>query len=305
MLRWLGYLWPWPLTLNFQGQVISREWEGGNPWSMVDLWVWENFWHPSRWPWVKVTKLPKRDAIYLVFTIKLIRTAHPIATKLSRYIPLIMLATWLNFGEILPIIFLRNFSWNFKSIFPSRTLYLPYLRNGWSNWCEIKRKWVNWILRWLGYLWPWLWPWIFNVKFYLGNGRLDCHGMKGTAVDRMPWCETLRKWVNWMLHCLGYLWPWIFKVKSYLGNERPDCHGMKGTGVDRMPWCETLRKWVNWMLHCLGYLWPWIFKVKLYLGNGRPDCHGMEGTGGDSMPWCKTQPLCDPEAEDIVTDGVT
>ena len=28
------------------------------------------FWHPSRWPWVKVTKLPKRDAIYLVPTIK-------------------------------------------------------------------------------------------------------------------------------------------------------------------------------------------------------------------------------------------
>ena len=28
------------------------------------------FWHLSRWPWVKVTKLPKRDAIYHVPTIK-------------------------------------------------------------------------------------------------------------------------------------------------------------------------------------------------------------------------------------------
>ena len=28
------------------------------------------FWHPSRWPWVKVTKLLKRDAIYVVPTIK-------------------------------------------------------------------------------------------------------------------------------------------------------------------------------------------------------------------------------------------
>ena len=28
------------------------------------------FWHPSRWPWVKVTKLPKRDSIYFVPTIK-------------------------------------------------------------------------------------------------------------------------------------------------------------------------------------------------------------------------------------------
>ena len=37
---------------------------------MVDLWVWENFWHPSRWPWVKVTKLPKWDTIYFVSMIK-------------------------------------------------------------------------------------------------------------------------------------------------------------------------------------------------------------------------------------------
>ena len=37
---------------------------------MVDLWVWDDFWHPYRWPWVKVTKLPKRDAIYLVPTME-------------------------------------------------------------------------------------------------------------------------------------------------------------------------------------------------------------------------------------------
>ena len=46
---------------------------------MVDLWVWEFFWHPSRWPWVKVIKLPKRDAIYLVPTVKwerLIQSLH-------------------------------------------------------------------------------------------------------------------------------------------------------------------------------------------------------------------------------------
>ena len=28
------------------------------------------FWHPFRWPWVKVTKLPKRNVIYLVRTVK-------------------------------------------------------------------------------------------------------------------------------------------------------------------------------------------------------------------------------------------
>ena len=169
---------------------------------------------------------------------------------------------------------------------------MPYLRNGWSNWCEIKRKWVNWMLRWLGYLWPWPLTLNFIVKLYLGNGRPECHGTKGTGVDRMPWCETLKKRVNCMLHWLGYLWPWIFKVKLYLGNGRPDCHGMKGTGVNRMPWCETQRKLVNWMLGWLGYLWPWPlvlnFQGQLYLGNGRPNCHGTKGTGVDRMPWCET-----------------
>ena len=149
---------------------------------------------------------------------------------------------------------------------------------GWSNWCEAKRQWFNWMLTRVPLTLTFdvdLSPWIFKVKLYLRNGRPDCHGTKGKGVDRMPWCETLRKWVNLMLRWLEYLWPWlwhwIFKVKLYLRNERPDCHGMKGTGVDRipryetlrkpgvdrMPWCETLRKWVTWMLRWLGYHWPW------------------------------------------------
>ena len=165
------------------------------------------------------------------------------------------------------------------------------------------------MLCWLGYLWPFdldVWPWIFKIKLFLGNGRPDCHGTKGMGVDRMIWCETLMKSVNWTLPWQGYLWPWplIFKVKLYHGNGRPNCHGTIGTGVDRMTWCETLRKWVNWMLHWLGYLWPWplTFKIKLYLGNGRRDCHGMKGMEVDRMPWCETQPLCDLEAEDTVRD---
>ena len=42
--------------------------------------------------------------------------------------------------------------------------YLPYLRNGWSNWCETKRNWVNRMLRWIGYLWPWPWPLTWNFQ---------------------------------------------------------------------------------------------------------------------------------------------
>ena len=131
-----------------------------------------------------------------------------------------------------------------------------YLRNGRPDshgtkgtgvdgipWCETLRKWVNWTLCWLGYFDLDPWPWIFEVKLYLENARPDCHWAKGTRVDRMSWCETLRKWVDWTLRWLGYLWPWIFKVIMYLGNGRPNCHGTKGAGVDRMPWCETQPLW--------------------------------------------------------------
>ena len=34
------------------------------------------------------------------------------------------------------------------------------------RWCETLWKWDNWMLCWLGYLWPW----IFKVKLYLGIG---------------------------------------------------------------------------------------------------------------------------------------
>ena len=53
------------------------------------------------------------------------------------------------------------------------------------------RKWVNWN----GCCTDWgtfdfdLWSWIFKVKLYLGNGRPNCHGTKGTGVDSMPWCK--------------------------------------------------------------------------------------------------------------------
>ena len=94
-----------------------------------------------------------------------------------------MLSTWLNFGEILPrIFFLRIFSLNFKSVFPSWTFYLPYLRNGWSSWCETKRKWVNWMLCWLGYLLPWPLTLNFDLEF----SRSNCiSGMGGPIV--MEW----------------------------------------------------------------------------------------------------------------------
>ena len=65
-------LWPW----IFKAKLYLGYGRGKTPEAnffklhMLDLWVWEFFWHPYRWPWDKVTKLPNRDAIYLVPMIK-------------------------------------------------------------------------------------------------------------------------------------------------------------------------------------------------------------------------------------------
>ena len=75
---------------------------------MVDLWMREIFLAPisvtlgqGHWATGAERNLPcPRGKV---------RTAHPIAAKLGRYVPLIMLSTWLNFGEILPNFFSNFF----------------------------------------------------------------------------------------------------------------------------------------------------------------------------------------------------
>ena len=174
-----------PTLFNFPGKPLKLI-SSNHTW--LTYGCGKKFWHPFRWPWIKVTKLPKQNTIYLVPMIKwelLIQSLQNLEVYLPHH-AFHLIKFWRNSAKIF---FSQFFSENFKSVFPSRTFYLPYLRNGWSNWCETKRMWVNWMLRWLGYLWPWpwLWPWIIiKVKLYLGNGRPDCHGTKETGVDRMP-----------------------------------------------------------------------------------------------------------------------
>ena len=71
------------------------------------------------------------------------------------------------------------------------------LRNCWSNWCEMKRNWVNMILGRLYdlALWPhpWLWPWSF--KLYLRNGVAD-----------WQWTKMM-----WVIHS----WPWYCLVSPW------------------------------------------------------------------------------------------
>ena len=160
-----------------------------------------------------------------------IRTAYPIATKLDRCI----------FND-----FFRKIS---NPFFLSRIFYLPYIRNGWSNWCETKRKWVNWMLCWLGYLWPWPLTLAVYLEFSRSNRIAE---MRGTIVIQRKGRESIgrpdvKHDENKSTGCCADrgtfdldLWPLIFKVKLYIGNG-----GTNGTVVDRTPWCETPRKWVD------------------------------------------------------------
>ena len=91
------------------------------------------FLHPSRWPCVKVTKLPKRHTIYLIPMIKwelLIQSLQKLVQLMGK-----------------------------------------------------KRKWVNWMLCWLEYLWPW--PLTLNLCM-LGMGGPIVIEQKGWELIGCP-----------------------------------------------------------------------------------------------------------------------
>ena len=118
-------------------------------------------------------------------------------------ITLIMFSTWLNFGKIWPNFF-SDFGRKILNPFSPVEHFICHIF-GMVGPIDVKQKGNEST----GYF-PdqrTLTFDLFKVKLYLLNGRPDCNGTKGTGVDRMPWCERLRMWVNRMLCWLGYLWP--------------------------------------------------------------------------------------------------
>ena len=124
------------------------------------------------------------------------------------YISLAMRSTWLNVGGIIS----KTFKQFFKPVFPvEHSIFhiLGMVVQLMRNKTEMMQR--DATLTRVPLILTFdldIWPESFKVKLYLGNGKPDCHGTKGAGVDRMPWCETLRQWVKWMLRWLGYLWPW-------------------------------------------------------------------------------------------------
>ena len=115
----------------------------------------------------------------------------------------------------------------------------PYLRNGWSDWHEKKRKCIdNWILDRVCDLSMWPHPglWIFRVKF--SNSYIDVK-WRGS--------ELIGCWANYVtltflttpitltLDFLGWILKYIVHVAlSDFRNGRADWHATKGMKVNRM-----------------------------------------------------------------------
>ena len=140
-----------------------------------------------------------------------VRTTQPITTKLDSYISLVMLSTWLDFeGILLETLFLSNFLWKFRMcFFQGQTLYWTYLRNGWSDWYETKRRCIGWILGELCdlHLWPHPWPWPCSFKVKVWNRLI--WGM-GWGVGVCDWHGSKGMWVN-------HSWPWLWPMGNHGG----------------------------------------------------------------------------------------
>ena len=93
-------------------------------------------WHFHDLAWPKVTAVvPISKNLFVCYKV---RTTHRITTKRGSFVALVMVITWLDFGKLL---FLANFLKKFRMyFFQGQTLFWPYLKNGWSDWCETKRK---------------------------------------------------------------------------------------------------------------------------------------------------------------------
>ena len=98
-------------------------------------------------------------------------------------------------------VILTNFLYKFRMCFfkvKHYFFFLPYLRNGWSDWCETKRKCIGWILGTICDLdlWPhsWPWSWMFQgqiSKFYRIVGLIDVKWKGSELIWYWADCMTL------------------------------------------------------------------------------------------------------------------
>ena len=123
---------PFELNLRWLGQ---RKYRSGKMY-------WMTFW----WPWPKVTAATLINKYLLVCRIKW----EPLNQSLQNLVAIPLWSFFVKFSlKILDV------------FFQGQTLYWTYLRNGWSDWCETKRRCIGWIVGELCELdvWPHPRPW--------------------------------------------------------------------------------------------------------------------------------------------------
>ena len=174
---------PFELNLTYLAQRIYRS-------GQID---WVTF---SR-PWPKVTAVTSISKNLLVCAIKWetligsLQNMHVYCPSHAYY----LIKFWRSYvGKCYFIKFSLKIS---DVFFQGQTLFWPYLRNGWSYWCETKRKCIGWILDICDLdLWPhsWPWPWCFKVKF-----RNSCiSGIVGLINVKWKGSELIWYWADYM-----------------------------------------------------------------------------------------------------------
>ena len=143
---------PFELHLRYLGQ---RKYRSG-----------KMYWMTFRWPWLTAVTLINKNL--LVCRIKW----EPLNQSLQN---LVAISPW---SWLSPYYILEEFCWKFffcpDVFFQGQTLYWTYVRNGWSDWCETKRRCIGWILGKLCDLdlSPDLWPWPRSFKVKVWNSLI-------------------------------------------------------------------------------------------------------------------------------------
>ena len=204
----------------------------------------KKFWHPSRWPWVKVTKLVKRDKIYLVRTI-MWEPPMPSLHNLVDISPLschppdwTMEGFWQMFSE---------FYVKFQNAYSPGEHYVWHTL-GMTGPIDVKQKGMSQLDDTLTRV-----P--LTLTFDLEISRSNCiSGMGGPIVMERRGrgsigCRDVKYQGNDSTRrCAdcGIFDPDLSPSRSNLSREwEARLSWIERDGVDRMAWCEALGKYVN------------------------------------------------------------
>ena len=99
------------------------------------------YWMTFPWPWPKVTAVASISKNLLVCAMKdHYKTFQLCCPSHGHY----LIRFW---GNSVENCYFGKFSLKISDLFfQGQTLFWPYLRNGWSDWCETKREYIGWIL---------------------------------------------------------------------------------------------------------------------------------------------------------------